>query len=133
MKIVATYFLFIFTIVALYGFAFSINQPEPADNKPDGKKVFTDNKCAACHNIESEGIIKKTSSAKTTPPDLSKIGTKLNQTNIVNYLKKKELINDKKHPAVFKGTDDELNAMVKWLVNLKKSEPVKVKKTEPVK
>lgn len=133
MKIVASYFLFIFTIVALYGFAFSINQPEPVDNKIDGKKVFSDNKCSACHNIESEGIIKKTASDKKTPPDLSKIGTKLNQTSIVNYLKKKESINDKKHPALFKGTDDELNAMAKWLVNLKKNEPVKAKKNEAVK
>lgn len=129
MRIIVFYFLFIFFIVALYGFAFSMDKPVTSD----GKKIFTEQKCSSCHNLEVEGIVKKGTPSKNTPPDLSKIGSKVNKTQLANYLQKKESLNDKKHPAIFKGSEEELNALSKWLTGLKKSDPTKQNKTETTK
>ncbi len=47
MKNVLIYLGLVVTIVALYGFAFTIaNQ-----HGDDGKKIFVDNKCAMCHTV----------------------------------------------------------------------------------
>lgn len=124
MKIVAFYILFIFFIVALYGVAFSMGTVEQAD----GKKVFTDNKCSTCHTLEVEGIVKKMAPGKTAPVDLSQTGSKFTPEKFANYLKKKDSINNKKHPANFKGSDEELNTLSKWLIGLKKSSAPKTKK-----
>ena len=124
MKIVAFYIMFVILIIALYGVAFSMNPAE----QPDGKKVFTDNKCSTCHSIDSEGIVRKAKTDKNSPADLSQIGSTFTKEKLTNYLTKKESLNDKKHPANFKGSEDELNAMVKWLMTHKKGAPVKTKK-----
>jgi|GEM_PF-662917 len=129
MKVTALYLLFIFSIVALYGFAFSVNTGEAID----GKKVFTDNKCSACHSFEAEGITKKLQNLKNPPPDLSKASGNLTQAKFVEYMKKKAEINEKKHPVLFKGSDEELNALGKWILSAKKTSGGKTKKTEPVK
>ena len=51
MKNVLIYLGLIVTIVALYGFAYTI-----ADQKSDdGKKIFVDNKCSMCHTVTSAG------------------------------------------------------------------------------
>jgi len=115
MRIVVFYFLFVFLIVALYGFAFSMSPAE----QPDGKKIFTENKCSTCHSIESEGIVRKSKIEKNIPPDLSHLSKTFTRDKLFNYLKKNETLNDKKHPANFKGTDDELKTLAKWLTGLK--------------
>lgn len=111
MKNVLSYLLFVFFVVALYGFAFSFAQ----NAEPAGKKVFVDKKCSACHSVESAGITSK----KKDAVDLSKTGDKQKAEVIAKYLDKKEKINGKEHKTAFKGTEQELKDVSKWLESQK--------------
>ena len=93
---------------------------ENDEKKLDGKTIFMGKKCNSCHSIEVAGITKKTSSSsKTGPPDLSDEGSKRDSTFLANWLEKKETIKGKKHLLKFAGSDEELKALVQWLITLK--------------
>jgi len=94
-----------------------------------GKELFLEKKCNKCHSIDSEKIAKKEEPAEEgeeaggeeeKPPDLSGIGKKQNADWLTKWMKK-EVKNDdgKKHKGKFKGTDDELKAIVDYLAGLK--------------
>ncbi|HCY74596.1 MAG: cytochrome c [Ignavibacterium sp.] len=111
MKNIMIYLGLIVTIVALYGFAFTIaNQPSD-----DGKKIFLDNKCNMCHTVTSAGIESKKSDAV----DLSTVGKDKTVEFLSKYLKKEAKLNDKDHKSSFKGNDEELTKLVDWLLTLK--------------
>jgi hypothetical protein len=111
MKNILIYLGLVITIVALYGFAFTI-----ADEKSDdGKKVFVDNKCNMCHTVTVAGIESKKSDAV----DLSTVGKDRTVEFLTKYLKKEAKLNDKDHKASFKGTDEDLTKLVEWLSTLK--------------
>ncbi|HEX7356372.1 MAG TPA: cytochrome c [Ignavibacteriaceae bacterium] len=111
MKNIMIYLGLVVTIVALYGFAFTIaNQPSD-----DGKKIFVDNKCNMCHTVTSAGIESKKSDAV----DLSTVGKDKTVEFLSKYLKKEAKLNDKDHKSSFKGTDEELTKLVDWLLTLK--------------
>ncbi len=111
MKNILIYLGLVVTIVALYGFAFTIaNQPSD-----DGKKIFVDNKCNMCHTVTSAGIESKKSDAV----DLSTVGKDKTVEFLSKYLKKEAKLNDKDHKSSFKGTDEELTKLVDWLLTLK--------------
>mgnify|MGYP003502402314 FL=1 len=111
MKNILIYLGLVITIVALYGFAFTI-----ADEKSDdGKKVFVDNKCNMCHTVTSAGIESKKSDAV----DLSTVGKDRTVEFLTKYLKKEAKLNDKDHKSSFKGTDEDLAKLVEWLSTLK--------------
>ncbi|MCE1188969.1 MAG: cytochrome c [Ignavibacteria bacterium] len=114
MKNVLLYLLTAVMIVALYGAAFANTPDEPA-----GKKVFTDAKCSACHSVQTAGIEAKMKKKDT--PDLGGIVTKKNAELVKKYLVKQEKINDKNHPAQFKGTPEELAKLVEWLGTVKEA------------
>ena len=111
MKNILIYLGLVITIVALYGFAFTIAD----DKSDDGKKVFVDNKCNMCHTVTSAGIESKKSDAV----DLSTVGKDRTVEFLTKYLKKEAKLNDKDHKASFKGTDEELTKLVEWLSTLK--------------
>jgi cytochrome c553 len=113
MKNIISYLLFIFAIVALFGFAFSF-----AQNKGgiDAKKVFEAQKCNLCHSVTSAGIISK----KKDAVDLSTVGSTYKADFLTKYLKKDAKIKDTVHKIAFKGSDDELASITKWLESLKK-------------
>lgn len=111
MKSLLSYILFIFSIVALFGLTFSIAQE--AENP--GKKVFIDKKCSSCHSVKVAGLESK----KKDAFDLSKSGEKRTADFLKQYLSKKAKIKDADHKSVFKGTDEELNNLTKWLESLK--------------
>jgi cytochrome c1 len=111
MKNALLFMLFISAIVALFAFAFSFSQ----DQKLDGKQIFIDNKCSNCHSVVSMEITSK----KDNTVDLSNVGSELNADLIKSYLLKELKINEKEHKLKFKGTDEELNALVNWLGTLK--------------
>jgi CxxC motif-containing protein (DUF1111 family) len=113
MKNLSIYLLFIFAIVAAYGFAYA-NTPDELS----GKKVFLDKKCDMCHTVVSENITSK----KKDATDLSETGKELNTDFLSKYLNKKEKLNDKEHKTAFKGTDEELKVLSEWLESLKGSE-----------
>jgi len=112
MKNIFSYLLFILVIVALYGFAFSFAQEKGAD----AKKVFVAQKCDMCHTVTSASITSK----KKDAVDLSSIGISNKADFFAKYLKKEVKVKDNLHKVAFKGTDEELSAMSKWLESLKK-------------
>lgn len=111
MKNILIYLGLIVTIVALYGFAFTIAD-QPAD---DGKQVFIDSKCSMCHTVTSAGITSKKSDAT----DLSAVGKDKTAEFLLKYLKKEAKLNDKDHKSTFKGSDEDLKKLVDWLLTLK--------------
>jgi cbb3-type cytochrome oxidase cytochrome c subunit len=111
MKNTLLFILFISSIVALFAFAFSFSQEQALD----GKQVFIDSKCNNCHTVTSMEITSK----KDEALDLSDAASAGNAELIKSYLLKESKINDKNHKLKFKGTDEELNALVNWLLTLK--------------
>ena len=111
MKNILIYLGLVITIVALYGFAFTIAD----DESDDGKKVFVDNKCNMCHTVTNAGIESKKSDAV----DLSTVGKDRTVEFLTKYLKKEAKLNDKDHKSSFKGTDEDLAKLVEWLSTLK--------------
>jgi hypothetical protein len=114
MKNVFTYLLFIFLIIALYGFAFSFAQSKGTD----AKKIFETQKCNACHTVTVAGITSK----KKDALDLSTVGSTYKADFLTKYLKKDVKIKDVAHKVALKGTDEEQASLVKWLASLKKKE-----------
>ena len=113
MKNILIYLGLVVTIVALYGFAFTI-----ADEKSDdGKTIFVNSKCNMCHIVSSAGIESKKSDAV----DLSNVGQDKTVEFLTKYLKKEAKLNDKDHKSAFKGTDDDLTKLVEWLSTLKEN------------
>ena len=119
---------FVWFVTAFLGYAvctssaFSQKAKAKEESKPEGKKIFAENKCASCHTIESIGIKRKEGEPKPAdmkPPDLSTIGSERSSEWIMKYLQKKETISGEKHPKKFKGNDEELAALAKWLETLK--------------
>ncbi|OGU58832.1 MAG: hypothetical protein A2X64_09490 [Ignavibacteria bacterium GWF2_33_9] len=82
----------------------------------DGKDLFLDGKCNTCHSISSLEIKGKMDKG----PDLSDFGSK-EMTNefLTKYLNKEEKLNEKTHPVKYKGTEEEMTALVTWLNSLK--------------
>lgn len=99
---------FVATIVLLYGFAFSMAQTDG----PDGKQIFMDNKCNMCHSIEVLEIEGK----KKDSADLSTTGADHDAEFLMQYLKKEAATGEDEHKVKFKGTDEELQVLVDWLV-----------------
>ncbi len=86
----------------------------------DGKALFLGNKCNLCHTIDSQGIAK--TSDKMKAPDLSNASGLVESADwLKSFLKKEVKKDDKAHQREFKGTDEELDTVVQWLMTLKKS------------
>ena len=113
MKNIVAYLLFVIAVIALYGFAYSI----PNADAP-GKNVFIESKCTMCHSVEVAEVTSKKSDAK----DLSNLSADLTPNFLTKYLKKEESLEGKKHKAAFKGSDEELQQMVDWLLTFKVKE-----------
>ena len=91
-----------------------------AQEKPiDPIKMFTDKKCNSCHSINVIGIAK--TNEKSRAPDLSNVYEK-GPDFLTKYLKKEAEINGKKHGIAWHGTEDELKAMVGWLMSIRPAE-----------
>jgi cytochrome c peroxidase len=114
MKNLFTYLAFVFAIVLLFGFAYSINPEEG-----DGKKLFIEKKCNTCHSVEVAEIEGK----KKDPVDLSTTGDNYNSEFLAKFLVKNEKINDKEHKTTLKGTEEEKKAIAEWLSSLKSEKP----------
>ncbi len=111
MKNILIYLGLVITIVALYGFAFTIADQQ----NEDGKKIFVDNKCNMCHTVTAAAIESKKSDAV----DLSTVGKDKTIEFLTKYLKKEAKLNDKDHKSAFKGSDEDLKVLVDWLLTLK--------------
>ncbi len=102
------------TIVVFFAFLFT--SLITAEEK-SGKDIFVNGKCNACHAIKSQGIESKMADKY---PDLSNVGNKNIEADVIKkFLNKETDLNGKKHAVKFKGSEEELNILVDWLLTLK--------------
>ena len=113
MRNLFVYLAFVFTIVLLFGFAYSFDY-----ESGDGKSLFVEKKCNTCHMVEVAGIESK----KTDAVDLSKVGDKYDAEFITKYITRKEKIDGKEHKMAIKGSEEEVKTVTEWLVLLKAKE-----------
>jgi len=101
---------------------FVISFNASAFDDPDGKEVFETQKCNLCHDVSTVGIEAKTKSEKLKGPDLVNLADSYEADWIVKYVKKEAELDGKTHKKPFKGTDEELQALVDWLLEQKAEE-----------
>ena len=80
----------------------------------DGKAVFLAQKCNMCHSVPAAEITAKTTSEKMKGPDLPS-ASELDDAGMAQYLKKETELNGALHKKEFKGTDDELKALIPFV------------------
>ena len=83
-----------------------------------GKEVFLSLKCHLCHSVDVAEIEAKAKSEKVRGPDLSTVGSERDGGWVTAYMKRQETIEGKEHKKEFKGSDEELQAIVDWLLSL---------------
>ena len=81
-----------------------------ADPTP-GEKIYSAKRCAACHVIQGKG--------GKLGPALSDIGSKRDAQWLKTFLKDPKAINPESKMSLFKGTDEELESLVAYLLTLK--------------
>lgn len=82
----------------------------------DPKVIFVEAKCNTCHSVASWEIAQKNKSANNKAPDLSKVKYDIDKEFYKKYLLKEETLNNKKHPIAFKGSNEDLDAIVSALL-----------------
>jgi cytochrome c5 len=83
----------------------------------DGKAVFEGAKCSMCHAVPSQGIEAKVKSAAMLGPAIDNLS--VDPEWLAKYLKKEESKDGKEHKKAFSGSDEELKAMVSWMLEQK--------------
>lgn len=86
----------------------------------DGQEIFMAQNCNMCHAVSSAGIEAKTTSEKMKGPDL--VGIDKDAEWLAQYLKKEVEMNDGLHKKEFKGSDEELQALIDWLLEQRPAE-----------
>lgn len=86
----------------------------------DGGELFKAQKCVKCHSIDSQGIEAVADKEPEKVHDLSNAGaTAGTAEEIKAYMLREAERNGKKHKSKFKGTEEELQALIAWLLTLK--------------
>jgi mono/diheme cytochrome c family protein len=92
--------------------------PAAADAQ-DGKAAFLENKCNVCHTVESQQIEKTSKMAGT---DLSDAGNMVESADwLKGFLLKENETAKGKHMKTWSGSEEQLQAIIGWLMGLKKS------------
>lgn len=100
----------IWMVVFSFGMRFAYGEEELVEK---GKQFYTEKKCGLCHTVDGSGGKKG--------GDLSDVGSKRDAEWLTKYMRDpKSIIPEAKMPA-FRGTDEELNALVAYLMSLKKA------------
>ena len=112
--------LLLATLIPLFLITETLSRPafEPAV-PPDGKKVFISARCNNCHAVSSVGIEAKMKSEKMKGPDLKGVTSRHDTGWMAKYIKKEEQLEGKAHKFSFKGSDEELAALIDWLAEQK--------------
>lgn len=92
-----------------------------AEGKMDGKEQFMSGGCNTCHAVASADIAAKTTSEKMFGGDLGGYETD-DLEALAQYVRKQTEMDGKSHKKEFKGTDEELQAIVDWLGSLEAAE-----------
>ena len=88
----------------------------------DGKVLFEREKCNLCHANPAVGIEAEVKSEKMLGPELPTAEPVEDGELLIGYLRQKEEIDGKKHKKGFKGSDEELGALIAWLESLREDE-----------
>jgi len=88
----------------------------------DGKAVFLAAKCDMCHSVPSAEIAARAKIAKLKGPDLPSDSMPDAET-IGPFLRRASEIDGTLHKKEFKGTDEELAAILAWLAEKKPAAP----------
>ena len=84
----------------------------------DAKTLFVEtHKCQMCHGVPAAGIEAKMKSEKMKGPDLGG-KSEIDFEKLAAYLRKEAELDGEEHNKEFKGTDEELQAIVDWLGTL---------------
>ena len=88
----------------------------------DGQALFvTTHKCNMCHSVPAAEIESKTKSEKMKGPDLGgKVEVPIEK--LAAFMRNEAEIDGKSHKKPFKGTDEELQAIIDWLGSLEAQE-----------
>lgn len=82
-----------------------------------GEALFEAQKCNTCHAVAAAEIEAKVKSPKMLGPDLS--GYEVEDAEaLAAYLRRETKIDGEAHKREFKGTDEELQAICRWLESL---------------
>ena len=88
-----------------------------AEESSDGLTLFIAQKCNMCHSVPEVDVAALVKSKKMRGPDMPAESHEPDW--IVRYLKREVQLNDKDHKKEFKGTEEELKAIVAWIGELK--------------
>lgn len=91
----------------------------PLSRDTDGKQIFLDKKCDLCHAVTSAQIEAKTKLESMLGPDLAGVGSRHEAEWIGEYMNQDVQLNDVQHVTKFKGSAEELAALVDWLLEQK--------------
>ena len=86
---------------------------------PAGHEAFLGLKCNMCHGVSTVGIESKTKSEKMMGPDLVNLGEEWDGEKLTAYMNREIDKDGKEHKKEFKGSDEELQALVDWLLEQK--------------
>lgn len=90
-----------------------------ATEDAEGKDLFLKYKCTTCHSVEVAGIDAR---QKDKGPDLSGAGSAIpNADWAKEYLLRKTDKDGKKHRKPYKGSEQDLETIIDWLMGLEAS------------
>ena len=93
--------------------------PATVDAQDAGKAAFLEKKCNVCHTVESQEVEK---TSKMAGPDLSDAGNTVESAEwLKGFLLKENESEAGEHKKSWSGTDEQLDAIVGWVMGLKKS------------
>jgi cytochrome c5 len=112
------------TVAVLMGLALVAGWSAPvAAEELDGKELFLNvGKCNMCHGVPAAGIEAKTKSEKMKGPDIEGLPKDVDVAALMKYLRKEAPLGESEHTKGFKGTDEELQAIIDWLGSLEAQE-----------
>jgi len=90
---------------------------EEGEEMPAGQELFLAQKCNLCHSVPPVGIEATTKSDKMKGPELVDLDAEAEWMG--QFLRKQVQKDGANHKKEFKGTDEELQALVDWLLEQK--------------
>lgn len=87
-----------------------------AESHAAGRQVFLDQSCGTCHGVSTAGIEARVTSGPTAGGDLAGVGERRDRASLEAVLRQEETVDGKRHPKRFTGSQEELDALIDWLL-----------------
>lgn len=94
--------------------------PASAATNLDGKQLFRQSRCDLCHGVSTAGIQPRATSEKMRGPDLVNLAERRSTDWLIAYMRGQERIDGDRHEPGFTGSDEELGALLSWLLEQKR-------------